>query len=233
MKLLGLIPARGGSKRLPGKNIRMLGGRPLIAWALDGAHKSGVLADIIVSTDDKKIADIAKKCGGWVPWLRPSTLASDTSSSVDVALHALDWYEDQYGAVDGLMLLQPTSPFRRAETIREALRLFENCNGQSVVSLSPVSEHPAWTFRIRDGVLEPFHNWEGMSKRSQDLDPAYTLNGAIYLVAPEKLRQTLSLYTENTVPLVMKDPIEALDIDTVWDWELAEAFLSSLSVDNL
>lgn len=233
MRLLTLIPARGGSKRLPGKNTRILGCRPLIAWTIEAASNSGVLGDILVSTDDDAIAEIAMKWGGWVPWLRPEALATDISASIDVVLNALDWYEGEFGLVDGLILLQPTSPFRRPETILRAVDLFKHHNRQPVVSFSPAIAHPDWTFRVQNGVLVPFQGWQALEKRSQDLEPAYTLNGAIYLAAPETLRKQRSFLTESTVPLIMDDPAEALDIDTLWDWQLAEYFVSCVDNDGL
>lgn len=125
MKLISLIPARQGSKRLPGKNGRILGGKPLIQWTIDLAIKARRFAAVIVSTDCHNLAEIARNSGALVPWLRPAELATDTATSVDVCRHALDWYEETYSAIDGLLLLQPTSPFRRLETIRHAIDLFD------------------------------------------------------------------------------------------------------------
>lgn len=222
MRLLCLIPARGNSKRLPGKNIRQLGGRPLIAWSLAAAQESGIFVDIIVSTDSSEISEIANQWGGWVPWLRPKELATDTAKSIDAAIHAIDWYENNFGCVDGVMLLQPTSPFRSSESIRGAAEIFKNCDKNPVVSLSPAAENPAWMFRLNKGVLVPLLGFEGFGARSQDLDSAYTLNGAIFLATPTILRQRKTFITETTVPIIMKNPAEGLDIDNEWDWELAQ-----------
>ena len=117
MNLLAIIPARGGSKRLPRKNIRPLGGKPLIEWSIDICSGNKSICDILVSTDDVEIQEIAKNSGALVPWLRPNHLSTDETSSIEVALHALDWYEDKNGSVDGVILLQPTSPFRNKDTI--------------------------------------------------------------------------------------------------------------------
>ncbi len=227
-RLLGLVTARGGSKRLPGKNIRMLGDRPLIAWTLDAARASGVLCDVLVSTDDPAIAETAQVWGGLVPWLRPAELAGDSASSIDVALHALDWYEAEHGRVDGLLLLQPTSPFRRAETLREAVDLFRKGSGRPVVSVSPAEPPPAWCFTLANGALTPLLGWEMMERRSQDLEPTFALNGAVFLATPAVLRERRTYVTEDTLPLLMSDPAEALDIDTEWDWILAKAILARL-----
>ena len=108
MRILALIAARGGSKRLPGKNMRLLGGKPLIIWSIDVAKNIPDICDILVSTDDPAIAAVCTEAGAYVPWLRPAELSTDTASPVDVALHALDWYRAKKGSVDGLLLLQPT-----------------------------------------------------------------------------------------------------------------------------
>jgi N-acylneuraminate cytidylyltransferase len=225
MKILALIPARGGSKRLPGKNIRLLGGKPLIAWSIDVAKNIPEICDILVSTDDTTIADIAQNKEALVPWLRPSELATDTASSVDVVIHALDWYEGEYGVVDGLLLLQPTSPFRSRETLVQAIRLFDENLGKSVISVSPASCHPLWCFEIQDQFLSPFVGQGGMNLRSQDLPPAYVVNGSLYLVNPKILRSQHSLFGVSMLPLLVDRPEQAIDIDTEWDWKIAEAAL--------
>ena len=124
MRILAFITARGGSKRLPEKNIRPLGGKPLMMWSIDVARDIVDVCDILVSTDDSGIAKIARDGGALVPWLRPAELATDTATSVDVCLHAIDWYEAEKEEADGLMLLQPTSPFRSQETVLRGIELF-------------------------------------------------------------------------------------------------------------
>lgn len=223
MKILALIPARGGSKRLPGKNIKELGGLPLIAWTIRAAQQSGVCADIVVSTDDPEIAAVAVKYGATVPGLRPAALASDTAGSVDVAIHALDCWEAEHGPVDGLLLLQPTSPLRTADTIRRGVTLFEDNQGRHpVVSVSPASNHPAWCFRTTPEGMEPFMGWAAISQRSQDLTPAWALNGAFYLIAPARLRKEHNCLTPDTQPLLMDDPDESIDVDTLVDFVKCE-----------
>ncbi len=143
LKLLTVIPARGGSKRLPGKNTRLLGGKPLIQWSIDTAKALPEALGIIVSTDDASIAEIAVRGGASVPWLRPPELSGDEAKSVDVALHALDWYEKHAGEVDGLLLLQPTSPFRRMDSVRRGLDLFDADRTKDIVSFSQATQHPA------------------------------------------------------------------------------------------
>ena len=226
MRILALITARGGSKRLPGKNIRLLGGRPLIGWSIDAAKNIPEICDILVSTDDKAIAEVARNAGALVPWLRPAELASDTASSVDVCLHALKWYEDKNGGVDGLLLLQPTSPFRASDTIRRGIGLFRGHQRRPVLGISPVQSHPMWCFRMEGETLRPFMGGGGIHLRAQDLPPAYVVNGAFYLITPEVLRKRHSFFTDDMVPLLIAQPEECIDIDTEWDWKMAEAAIA-------
>lgn len=228
MRILALIPARGGSKRLPGKNVRPLGGRPLIQWSIDTAKEIPEISDILVSTDDPLIADIACSAGALVPWLRPADLASDTAGSAGVAIHALDWYEREHGVVDGLLLLQPTSPFRSHESMLRGLELFRSHQDGLVIGVSPAESHPAWCFQIDGQKMTPFIDQGGMHLRSQDLPPAYVINGAFYLINPEYLRSQQRLFGTGMLPLVMDQPQEAIDIDTEWDWNIAEAALVRL-----
>lgn len=225
MRILALIPARGGSKRIPGKNIRPLGGAPLIVWSINVVTGIDEVCDILVSTDDAATADIARERGAMVPWLRPAALATDTASSVDVGLHALHWYEEQKGKVDGLLLLQPTSPFRRRDTVLRGIALFQTKGRRPVVGVSPAKSHPMRCFKIEGDTLRPFSNEGSPNLRSQDLPPVYEPNGAFYLVAPEHLRIFRSYYGNDTVPLPIDEARESIDIDTEWDWKIAEAAL--------
>jgi CMP-N,N'-diacetyllegionaminic acid synthase len=227
VRLLAIVPARGGSKRLPRKNVLPLGGKPLIAWTIDAARESGCFVDVLVSTDDPDIAEAARAHGALVPWLRPAELATDTARSIDVVTHALDWYQRERGTVAGMMLLQPTSPFRSAATIRDAaVRFLELGADAPVVGVSPAQNHPAWTFSVEGSRMQPFCGWDSLKLRSQDLLPAYTLNGAIYVSTPARLRATRSFYAEDMHALVMTDHAESQDIDTAEDWERAEQLLS-------
>jgi CMP-N,N'-diacetyllegionaminic acid synthase len=222
MKILALITARGGSKRLPGKNIRPLGGRPLIAWSIDAVRGLPEICDILVSTDDEQIAQVARTVGASVPWLRPVDLSGDTAGSVDVSLHALDWYESEYGAVDGLLLLQPTSPFRSAAIIARGLDMFAPLPHRSVVSVSPAASHPLWCYRVTGNSMTPYIAKTGEATRSQDLPPAHVLNGALYLIRPDQLRAMRTFCPPDVQPLVMESTWEGIDIDTPWDWFLAQ-----------
>lgn len=220
------MPARGGSKRLPGKNIKFLGGKPLIAWTIEAALASQVCVDVMLSTDDPEIASVGTRYGAWVPSLRPMNLATDTAGSVEVALNALETYENLRGEVDGLILLQPTSPFRKAETICRAVELFSDSDGRRpVVSFGPAPCHPAWCFRMVADGIDPFLGWGAVRGRSQDMEPAWVLNGAIYVIAPARLRDARSFLTADVKPYLMDDAVESIDIDTPSDWALAEAAL--------
>lgn len=227
MNILAVVPARGGSKRLPGKNIKVLGGRPLIAWTIETVLQSGVACAVVVSTDDPQIGGVAQTFGASFPGIRPAHLATDTASSVDVVLHALDEYESVYGPVDGVMLLQPTSPFRSAESIRRAVLLFQADTSRPVVSVCAASTHPAWCFRLKSDSMEPFLGWEHLTKRSQDLEPACTLSGSIYLIAPDVLRERKCFVFPGTLPMLVADSVESLDIDTPEDWNSALLILDS------
>lgn len=225
MRILALIPARGGSKRLPGKNIKLLGGKPLINWSIEVALKSPDLIDVVVSTDDPAIASVAKISGATVPWLRPGRLATDESTSVDMALHALDWYESKFGSIDGLLLLQPTSPFRSLETIARAIDLFKDTRSQTIVGISKITNLPLYVFNQSDKNLTPFYQDKLNNIPNQFARDIYALNGAIYLISPEILRLEKSFGSRKIVGLKIDTFSESLDIDTTWDFFLAEQII--------
>jgi CMP-N,N'-diacetyllegionaminic acid synthase len=225
MRILALIPARGQSRRLPGKNIRPLQGKPLIVWSIEAARDVPDICDILVSTDDPAIAEVARGAGAMVPWLRPAELATDTARNADVALHALKWYEDGLREpVDGLLLLQPTSPFRTPATVQRGIEQFGGNGHRPVLAVSPTKVHPAWTLAIDEGHLVPFMKDHRLEERSQDLPPCFIVNGCLYLIAPSELRGSRSFLPRGATPLVIESPREQLDIDTAWDWQLAEWF---------
>lgn len=226
MKILALILARGGSKRLPGKNIRLLGGKPLIVWSIDVVKHIPEICDILVSTDDPAIAVVSKEAGALVPWLRPAELATDTSSSVDAALHALDWYEAENGVVDGLLLLQPTSPFRTKVTVKNGIDFFINNNYETVIGVSQTHSHPMWALKKESKHLVPFMKDHGLNIRSQDLPAAYIVNGSFYLILPKILRINHSFIFFQCIPLIINSKKEMLDIDDEWDFKIAEYFVN-------
>ena len=208
--ILGIIPARSGSKRLPNKNIRLLGGKPLIAWTIE-ASKDIPGLEVIISTDSPEIAEISKEYGGNVPWLRPSELSTDNATPVDVCLHAMG-----YKKYDGIMLLQPTSPFRTRQTI---LRAMDEFCGFSVVGVNKTKENPYWMFKKSNEFIVPLFEG-GTETRSQDTE-TYILNGAMYLVGSDYLKNEKSFITRWSIPLEIEYP-ENLDIDTLGDFNAAE-----------
>lgn len=216
-KTLGLIPARGGSKGIPRKNIRALAGKPLIAWTIEAALRSKRLARVVVSTDDHEIAETARRYGADVPFMRPAELSQDSTPGLPPVLHALDQLPEH----DSVLLLQPTSPLRTADDIDACLRLAEETDAQSVVSVSEPESHPYWTYRLTaDRHLAPLYEASAIGRR-QDLPPAYALNGALYLADASWLRASRQLVDRDTIGYIM--PRErAIDIDTLEDWELAE-----------
>ena len=226
MRILAVIPARGGSKRVPGKNVRKLGNKPLINWTIDSALNTPELSAIVVSTDDTQIAEIAQSAGATVPWLRPIKLATDEANSVDVAIHALDWYEAENGKVDGILLLQPTSPFRTTVTIQKAISLFKNHKGSSIIGVSPVQNHHLYTLEKYGEFLVQYQQQRFLRNRSHNKSQIFAVNGAIYLVSPQEIRSNNSFLSSYLLPVIVESPIEALDIDTEEDFKIAEMFLS-------
>jgi CMP-N-acetylneuraminic acid synthetase len=231
-RVLGVVTARGGSRGVPGKNIKPLAGKPLIAWTLESAAASGAFDRVIVSTDDPAIAAVARGLGADVPFLRPPELARDDTPHLPVMQHAVSWLRDQQGyRPDLVMILQPTTPFRRPEDIRAALALMRAPEVQSVMSVLPVDSHahPMLMFKLNAaGALRLFASGEPVYRRvgrRQDLPPAYAKAGVIYLFRTEVLFDPAnpSLYGEFTAPYVLDDPEVAMDIDTPEDWDRAEA----------
>ncbi|HEV7406408.1 MAG TPA: acylneuraminate cytidylyltransferase family protein [Chthoniobacteraceae bacterium] len=222
--VLALIPARSGSKGLPGKNIRAFHGRPLLHWTIAAARASGVAERVIVSTDDAAMAEIAQAGGAEIPFLRPPELARDETPMLDVALDALAKLEADGFVADALLLLQPTSPLRGAKDLQAAAALLGDSD--AVVSVAPVKQHPHWLQRIDEtGRLQPYEPASEAARR-QDLPAVYALNGAIYFVRTEALRRERTFRPAGTKAYVMP-PERSVDIDTEIDWQLAELLFSS------
>jgi CMP-N,N'-diacetyllegionaminic acid synthase len=221
MKTLALITARGGSKGIPGKNIKPLAGKPLITWTIEAALSSCLRDSVVVSTDDVRIAEVAQQAGALVPFMRPAALASDTAPAVDVVLHALQ----QLPQFDSVLLLQPTSPLRSSEDIDACLALARERCAPSVVSVCESSTHPAWTYWLsEDNRLDPVLR-EPLRSRRQDLPPAYSVNGALYFAHADWLKHRRRLIADETVAYEM--PAErSIDIDTMLDWRLAEVVIA-------
>ena len=227
--VLTLIPARGGSKGLPGKNIRPFFGKPLIARTIDSARDSGMGGRIVVSTDDKEIARVAAECGAAVPFLRPAEIANDAAPVLAAALHALAWFENHDGwKPEWLLLLQPTSPLRTADDIRRAFELVHAADTDAVVAVSETKSHPFWIKTLdSSGHLQPFIADQKAPARRQELPLAYALNGLLYLVRVSTLKNEGAFCPVKTRPLVIPSN-RAFDIDSEEDFLIAE-FASSLS----
>lgn len=227
LNLLGLIPARGGSKRIPNKNLKNLGGKPLIAWTIETALVSRVFSNLIVSTDSEDIAIVSQSYGASVPWLRPKELSTDDSASIDTVLHTINWLRQKKIKVDGVMLLQPTSPFRTKESILKAVNLYKNCGCRPVVSFDELDLYPEWCFRRHGSGISPILDWKQTKKRSQEIKSVLRLNGLIYLASVEHLLNARGFVDKSTVPFICNDEVETLDIDTYDDWLIAEKHYES------
>jgi len=221
--MLAIIPARSGSKGLPGKNIRTCAGKPLIAWTIEAALNAAAVSRVVVSTDDQAIAEIATKWGAEVPFLRPGELASDQASSVDVMMHALTTLQTR----GPCMLLQPTSPLRTARDIDACVMQFESLSAQTCVSVVAVEKSPRWMYSLDAAQrLEPLlEGNDGSHLRRQDLKPLYAPNGAIYVFDAEFFLQRKAFIDRETTAYVM--PAErSIDIDTAFEFTLCEFILS-------
>lgn len=230
-QITALIPARGGSKRLPGKNTKLLGGKPLIAWSIETALASQYIDRVVVSTDDEQIQEVARQYGAEVPFLRPDYLAHDHASSFDVIVHAIQFLQlDQPNHL--LVLLQPTSPLRSTAELDQALEFFMTQQAKGVVSVSKTEHSPLWSNILPENRnMAEFIRPEVQGKRSQDLAQFYRLNGSIYIY------DTLSLLAENKVFFTEQvyafetDLENAIDIDTALDFLIAETVLRYRSVE--
>jgi CMP-N,N'-diacetyllegionaminic acid synthase len=226
--VLGLVVARGGSRGLPRKNVLPLGGRPLIAWTVEAAREAASLTRTIVSSEDGEILDRAREAGGETPFVRPAAFATDTASSLDVALHTLDWlaaHESQHP--DVLVLLPATAPLRRARHIDEAVAtLLGDTAIEAVVAVTEADYPPYWMLTIAEGRLAWLFPEGGIVDRRQDLPVAFRPNGAIYAIRTAALRGQRTFYPRVTAPYVMPSE-DSVNIDSALDLRLAELLLDA------
>lgn len=226
MKALFVIPARGGSKGIPHKNIKLLGGKPLIGYSVDVARQFADDADICVSTDDEEIASVVRGMGLEVPFLRPAELATDKSGTYEVLLHALDFYRSKGVEYDVLVLLQPTSPFRKAEDVKAALDMYSP-DIDMVVTVKEASSNPYYNCYETDknGFLA-ISKGDGKFTRRQDAPKVWEYNGAVYVINVASLRKmTLGEFRRRRMSVM--DSVRSVDLDTEIDWLIAEKLLES------
>jgi CMP-N,N'-diacetyllegionaminic acid synthase len=226
-RVLGIVPARGGSKGVPGKNVRMLAGRPLIDYTARAARESSVLDRIILSTDSDEIAEAGRRSGLEVPFMRPASLAADDTPMQPVVQHAIDTLSADGWTPDVIVLLQPTSPLRRPSHVRDAVAMLRETKADSVVTVVELPRHlsPDYVMRIEDGVLRPFLSDGARVTRRQDARPAYSRDGTVYACWRATLDRCGSIYGERCLPLIV-NAADSLSIDSPDDWAEAERRLA-------
>jgi CMP-N-acetylneuraminic acid synthetase len=225
--ILAIITARGGSKGLPKKNIRVLCGKPLIAWTIEHACNSAYVDRIVVSTDDEEIAEIARQHGAEVPFLRPKALARDGSPSIDAVLHAINWLEDRGDHYDLILLLEPTSPLRKKTDLDDAVTLMLNNidNADALVSVGEVhQEHPYIIKKVEGGYVKPFINTGENVYQRQQLPAAYFPYGVVYLSKTDALKKHKTFYQERALPYFI-ERWQNYEIDDIYDFICIEAIM--------
>jgi CMP-N-acetylneuraminic acid synthetase len=225
-KILAIIPARAGSKRVAHKNIKPLGGKPLIAWTIDAALKTELNMDVVVSTDSQEIADIALQYGAKVPFLRPDYLATDTSSSFDAIEYTIERLREEGHHYDYLMLLQPTSPLRQSRHIEEVFALLQSKAAKAILSVSEIDHPIEWSMTLEADLCVDHYihqNAQNLTKRSQDFEKRYRINGALFCIEIGAYLnyKTFYLPTGGVYSYVMENKY-GIDIDELSDFEYAE-----------
>lgn len=219
-KILAVIPARGGSKGLPRKNVKLLQDKPLITWSIEVAKRSELIDRVVVSTDDAEIADVAKQAGADVPFMRPEHLASDSSPTKDALIHCVQTLTEDY---DILLLLQPTSPLRTLETMESCIKLSAE-SGKTVISVSESKKPVEWMFYRHDAGFN--YVLDGVTKptRRQDCKPVYYVDGCVYCIQIAELEASHDIFNEHSLTVVSKEQ-ESVDIDTIQDFNYCEYLL--------
>lgn len=220
MKSIAIITARGGSKRIPKKNIKEFCGKPIIAYSIEAAIKSGVFDEIMVSTDSKEIAEIAVKHGARVPFMRSDKTSDDYATTADVLLEVLENYENMGERFDIMCCIYPTAPFVTDQKLRTAMKLFSDSNADSLIPVVQFGFPPKRGLVIKDEKVG-YEYPEYASKRSQDLEKIYHDCGQFYFCKTEMFRKSKLLITDNTIPMIMPEE-EVQDIDNMSDWKIAE-----------
>lgn len=221
-KILAIIPARGGSKGVPRKNLRELAGKPLIAWTIEEAKKSRHIERVILSSEDDEIIEVAKQYGCEVPFKRPIELAQDDTPGIEPVLHAIE----QCPGYDYVVLLQPTSPLRTVEDIDGCIEKLLSIGGDFCVSVTEPEKSPYWMYTLENDKMVPLLAQDRLITRRQDLTKCYVLNGAVYVAQVKKLVERKSFLVDDTLAYIMK-PEHSLDIDTLVDLKICEGLLKS------
>ena len=230
MKVLGFIPARGGSKGVPGKNIKILAGKPLLAYTTEVALRAKSLDKVLLSTDDEKIAELGIKLGVEVPFIRPAELALDSTPTLPVVQHALEFLKKSGEEYDAVCILQATNPLRKAEDIDACVKMFEVGNFDCVFSTSeiPLDHNPYWAFIENDeGLLHLATGGTEPITRRQLLPKAFKREGSIYVTRSKTILENNSLYGEKVGGYLLDLPV-SINIDTMEDWKRAEEYYKNL-----
>lgn len=233
MKILGLIPARGGSKGVPKKNIKPLVGKPLIAYTIEESKKSKLLNKTILSSDSLEIIEVAKKYDLEVPFIRPNYLAKDNSGTLEVIKHTLSFFEEKGEFFDAICLLQVTSPYRPNNSIDKAIELFIKEKPDSLISVRAIPDefNPHWSFKIeKNNRLKIATGENKIIPRRQELPKAYHRDGAIYITSTKTLKEKNSILGDDIIAFPIDSP-KLINIDTLEDWKEAEEFYKSLKED--
>ena len=227
-KVIALIPARSGSKGVKNKNIKPFLDKPLIYWTIKAAKESKYIDDILVSTDSKKIANIAKKYGVKAPFLRPKELSTDEAKGIDVVLHALHFIENTENVNDFILVyLQPTSPLRTSKDIDNALKIFIKNKGDFLISVCEAEHNPLWSLTIKENKVDTFFGENFINENRQMLPSFYRLNGAIYIGYSNKIKKEKSFINKKTLVYIMPQE-RSIDVDTEFDFKLAEFILKEM-----
>ena len=223
-KTLAIIPARGGSKGIKRKNIRKLLGKPLISYTITAAKKAKTINKIVVSTDDAEIAKISKNYGAEIPFLRPKIFSKDTSSTIDVVNHTLEFLKNNQSYIpDIIVILQPTSPLRTSQIIDKSINSLKKSRATSVITVSKIIKHPFISYWIKNDYLKPFETNSTKYSRRQDLPNLFYPSGSVYAFWNKTLEKSNSIYGNKIKPIIINDP--DIDIDHPIDMFFAEMIL--------
>jgi CMP-N,N'-diacetyllegionaminic acid synthase len=230
LSVIAIIPARGGSKGLPGKNIRPLLGKPLIGWSIEQALASQFIDEVVVSSDCPEIIEVSRKFGANVPFRRPKELASDNSNTMDALVHSLDWFEENNKSFDILVLLEPTSPIREVSDIDNSLNVLLSKKQGSVVSVCKTEgQNPAFCFKKNDdSKINPFLQIQPTNLRRQEIEPVYFLDGTIYSSFTSSLRNKKSFYHDLTFGIEVPK-WKSFEIDDIIDFLMVESVMKHMN----